>query len=94
MFARKELRSNDLGRFREELRNLEHVKRPEDPHLVKLIKAYKHGDRFNFIFPRAKTNLDQYLRDPAQGAPQGIRERPELSPLWIQALNITKALER
>jgi serine/threonine protein kinase len=70
------------------------VKKLEDPHLVRILKAYKHGDTFNLIFPCAKTNLEMYLRDELYEAPQPSGDRIELSPLWSQLLGLANALEK
>ena len=65
-----------------------------DPHIVRYIKAYKHGDAFNLVFPCSKTNLDHYLRDADQGAPNGYDKNPECSPVWAELLGVTRALDR
>lgn len=70
------------------------MKRLEDPHLVQILKAYRHGDAFNLIFPCARTNLGQYLRDPRYGASELCAEPLELNPLWSQMLGIARALDR
>jgi serine/threonine protein kinase len=57
-----------------------------------MIKAYKHGDTFNLIFPLAKTNLDHLLREPAFDTSNSIQGPMESRPVWIQLLGITKAL--
>jgi serine/threonine protein kinase len=59
-----------------------------------MIKAYKHGDTFNLIFPLAKTNLDHLLREPAFDTSNSIQGPVESRPAWNQLLGITKALGR
>lgn len=93
-FARKELKDTPPKWFRVEKDNLDKVKLLNDNHIVKIVKAYRHGRTFNIIFPLAKTNLYQYLRDPqfeADGIHAGL---PELNPLWNQISGVTKALHR
>ncbi|KAF2087290.1 kinase-like protein [Saccharata proteae CBS 121410] len=94
-YARKEINLNsklDLidaaQREKEALKTvgyLEHHK-----HIVRMIKTYKHGNKFNIIFPCAMTNLDRYLRDPKYNAPKSGGDRP--CDLWSQMLGITQAL--
>jgi serine/threonine protein kinase len=56
------------------------------------LKSYRHGNTFNFIFERAKTNLGCYLREERYGASSGRPMPAESNPLWIQALGVAKAL--
>ncbi|KAI9666437.1 MAG: hypothetical protein M1821_004373 [Bathelium mastoideum] len=73
---------------------LERVGSLSHPHIVRMIKSYKLGDKYNIVFPRASTNLDKYLRDRAFGAEQQ-REGPfEHSPVWNQLCGITEALSQ
>jgi serine/threonine protein kinase len=68
------------------------VKLLQDDHLIKVVKAYKHGDRYNFIFPLAKTNLRHYIREPhtyTQAQPPIIAH-----PLWQEALGLARGLHR
>lgn len=91
-YARKELEGTPPLLFYLEKTNLERVSRLGHKHIVKMIKAYKHGGIFNIIFPCAKTNLDHYLRDPVFNSSE-LRAGPlEASPLWNQMLGITTAL--
>jgi serine/threonine protein kinase len=81
-------------RFHAERKNLERIKKLEDPHLVRIIKSYKHGDVFNLVFPCARTNLGIYLRDKRFGATLEADARVEMSPLWRQLLGIAIALDK
>ena len=94
MFARKELRCIPDQFFNRERTNLERVNKLQDPHIVRVLKAYKHGKSYNLIFPLAKTNLDQYLRDINHHAPDTFQSSPECSPLWTQLLGVFTALDR
>lgn len=69
------------------------VKRLKDDHLVKMVKAYKLGDFYNFIFPCAKTNLGLYLREPDYRPFQNCRSIVE-HPIWIQFLGLARGLHR
>jgi serine/threonine protein kinase len=80
--------------FTLENKNLEQATTLQDLHIVKMIKAYKHGDTFNLIFPLAKTNLDHLLRDPTFDTSNSIHGPIESRPAWNQLLGITKALGR
>lgn len=93
-FARKELKDTPPKWFRAEKDNLDKVSLLNDKHIVKIIKAYRHGGTFNIIFPLAKTNLYQYLRDPQFETDDMHAGLPELNPLWNQVSGITKALHR
>ena len=93
-YARKELRSEDSRLMNYEIKNLNLVKRIQDPHLVRIIKAYKHGDKGNIVFPLAKTNLDCLLRDPSFRASKTLFEGIVWHPFWMQVLNITRALHK
>ncbi|OAL45367.1 kinase-like protein [Pyrenochaeta sp. DS3sAY3a] len=91
-YVRKELFMTSTSRFESERRNLELVKRLEDPHLVRLLKSYRHGNAFNFIFQKAKTNLFFYLRFAHFGALNSRASPLETSPLWRQTLGLARAL--
>lgn len=93
-FARKELKDTPPKWFHAEKDNLEKVKKLKDKHIVKIIKAYRHGQTFNIIFPLAKTNLRQYLRDPQFYTVEMHAALPELDPMWNQVLGLIKALHR
>lgn len=93
-FARKELIGSTPGRYLQEIKNWELVNKLEDPHIVRMFKAYKRGDAYNLVFPCAKTNLDHFLRDRSYQAPEAYQNRPESSPLWTQMMGISKALDR
>ncbi|KAF2739368.1 kinase-like protein [Polyplosphaeria fusca] len=92
LYVRKELFSTSSAAFHAERSNLELVKELHDPHLVRLVKAYKHGETFNFIFLRSMTNLGAYLRDSYYAAPSLQDTNIQTSPLWDQAFGIAKAL--
>jgi serine/threonine protein kinase len=71
---------------------LELIATLKDPHLVQIQKTYQLGDKFNILFPWAKTNLFDYLRNSVWRAPQ--QARIGKNPLWEQILGITKALSK
>ncbi|OCL12991.1 kinase-like protein [Glonium stellatum] len=91
-YARKELEGAPPLLFWLEKTNLERVNRLNHKHIVKMIKAYKHGGIFNIIFPCAKTNLDHYLRNPIFNSRELCAGPIESSLLWKQMLGIAKAL--
>ncbi|KAL9078393.1 MAG: hypothetical protein Q9157_002688 [Trypethelium eluteriae] len=62
------------------------------PHIIKLVKVYKLGEDYNLVFPRAKTNLDKYLRNPDFEADNWRQGPLEQSPLWNQLYGITEAV--
>lgn len=88
------MNGTDEARFKEERENLERVQKLNDPHIVRYIKAYKHGNTFNLVFPCSRTNLDHYLRDADHRAPNGYNYNPECSPLWTELLGVARALDR
>lgn len=57
-----------------------------------MIKAYKHGNTFNLIFPLATTNLDHLLRQPAQDYSDTLQGPVETHRAWAQLLGIATAL--
>jgi serine/threonine protein kinase len=71
---------------------LERIATLKDPHLVQIQKTYQLGDKLNILFPWAKTNLFDYLRNSVWRAPQ--QARISKNPLWEQVLGITKALSK
>lgn len=93
--ARKELRRNTPHkRFCDERDNLLLVKKLQDKHLIKVVKSYRHGDVYNFIFPCAKTNLDLFLREPSF-QPFSDFQGPVLEhPIWVQMLGIARGLHK
>lgn len=94
-FARKELRRNTTeGEFRYEEHNLNLVKKLQDDHLIKLVKSYRHGDNYNFIFPRARTNLNSILRDEDPESRLNFEGPLYLHPLWNQMLGVAKGLHK
>ena len=93
-YARKELRDEDPRLMNSEIKNLNLVKRIEDPHLGRIIKAYKHGTKGNIIFPLAKTNLDSLLRNPPFQASETLLEGIVWHPFCMQALNIAHVLHK
>ncbi|KAI9678976.1 MAG: hypothetical protein M1822_007402 [Bathelium mastoideum] len=93
-FARKELHSNTcFERFNSEYQNLLYVNKLNDEHLVRLVKAYKHGDHYNFIFPCAKTNLRLYLRQPHWHQPEHKLSIIE-HPIWNEMLHLARGLHK
>lgn len=64
--------------------------RLRDPHIVKIIKTYKHGNKYNIIFPRSRTNLRHYLREDQFVNPISPLEA---NPLWQQVLGVANALD-
>jgi len=69
------------------------VKRLQDDHLVKIVKAYKHGEFYNFIFPCAKTNLGLYLREPHFKPFPNAGSFVE-HPVWRQMLGLARGLHK
>ncbi|KAI9709138.1 MAG: hypothetical protein M1820_003585 [Bogoriella megaspora] len=93
-FARKELHPNtSQERFDFERTNLLAIGKLKDDHLVKLVAAYKHGDRYNLIFPCAKTNLHLYLRRP-HFHNHAKRTSIIAHPLWQEMLAVARALSK
>jgi serine/threonine protein kinase len=74
-----------------EKENLEMANRLRDPHIVKIIKTYKHGSKYNIIFPLSRTNLRHYLREEQFVNPISPLEA---NPIWRQVLGIANALDR
>lgn len=94
-FVRKELRDSDRsGIFKAECANLDYVRRIKDDHIVKVVKAYKHGDVGNIIFPEAMTNLGHYLRDAPFGAPCPQHSKVEYHPFFDQMLGMARSLHK
>ncbi|KAF3385731.1 Mitogen-activated protein kinase 12 [Talaromyces pinophilus] len=89
-FARKQL-DVPTRLFSLEKENLEMANRLRDPHIVKIIKTYKHGNKYNIIFPLSRTNLRHYLREDRFVNPVTPLEA---NPLWQQVLGVAKALNR
>ena len=94
-FARKELRRNTpQQRFFDEKDNLLLVKKLQDKHLIQIVKSYRHGDMYNFIFPYAKTNLDLFLRDPSLQPFSDFHGAVREHPIWVQMLGIARGLHK
>jgi serine/threonine protein kinase len=89
-FARKEIIGHDAIEFVKEKTNLEWIATLQHPNLVQIQKTYQLGDKFNILFPLARTNLHEYLRFRKWGAPQG--QLILTNPLWVQVVGITEAL--
>ncbi|QKX54772.1 uncharacterized protein TRUGW13939_01861 [Talaromyces rugulosus] len=89
-FVRKEL-DVPTRLFDMERRNLEMANRLQDPHIVRIIKTYKHGSKYNIIFPRSRTNLRGYLREDKFVNPISPLEA---NPIWQQVLGVARALDR
>ena len=74
---------------------MELVRKLDDPHIVKIVKAYNHGGTFNIVMPCAKSNLGRFLREDASDAVSLYRNCPiEQCPVWEEFLGITKALQK
>lgn len=58
------------------------------------LKAFKHGAKYNYLFPRAATDLDRFLRD-AQKA-EAVRRGPiaQNGAIWDQVQGILNALDK
>ncbi|KAI9047066.1 hypothetical protein LZ554_009140 [Drepanopeziza brunnea f. sp. 'monogermtubi'] len=91
-FARKELVNTNESAFLSEVGALDVANALQDDHIVRKIKAYKLGDTFNLIFPLAKANLDQSLRDPILEFDNLVHGPLESRPAWKQVLGIAIAL--
>ncbi|OJD40791.1 protein kinase domain-containing protein [Diplodia corticola] len=91
--AVKKSEKDDMAR--QEKQVLQRIGYAQDPHIVRMIKTYKHGDSFNIVFPWAKTNLDDYIRksEPHQAHKCRIESVAECS-FWIQLRGITQALSK
>ena len=72
---------------------MQYVQQFRDKHIVKLVKAYAHGESINLIFPRAWTNLDHLLRDPNLEYGSKRDARLETADAWKQLLGISSALK-
>ena len=70
------------------------VKRLEDIHLIKIVKSYKHGDSYNFVFPCAKTNLDILLRDPSFEPFADFCGTVPQHPIWKEMRGVSRALHK
>ncbi|KAK5407161.1 hypothetical protein LTR06_007902 [Exophiala xenobiotica] len=93
-FARKELDKDSELAFHLENKNLNVAETLQDDHIVRMIKAYKHGDTFNLIFPYAKANLDNLLRDAQSDLVEAVPGPVESRHVWKQLLGIAKALDK
>ncbi|KAL8347459.1 hypothetical protein RB601_003104 [Gaeumannomyces tritici] len=59
-FAVKSLRKSDIGQFEKEVEMLKRFSGTAHPHLVTLLATFAHNDCYNFIFPWAQCDLDQW----------------------------------
>ena len=92
MFDRGEV-ITALG-FHLEKRNLESVRQLNHPHIIQIVKSYRKGKELNIVFPRAKTNLHDCLRNESSNFGQILTLRPvQASPIWNQMLGIATALK-
>lgn len=68
--------------------------RIQSNNIVKVVKTYRHGDRYNIIFRKEKSDLHHYLRDDEWSAEsEDLRRGPlECCTIWAHALGITEAL--
>jgi serine/threonine protein kinase len=89
-FVRKELHDSNKTSFWLEQDNLARIQKITEGagHLVHMLKSYRHGSVYNIIFPCAKMNLNDFLRD--QG--NYYSEPPRVSKSWNQMLGICRAL--
>ena len=93
-FARK--RSFEPRHVEQELTDLMNALKHE--HIARLLTTYEHHDTetnslsYNMIFPRATTNLDEYLRDPASGSEQISFANIFNAHIWREMAGITEAL--
>lgn len=95
IFARKQMRENQLPPFFHEISNLQLVAPLEDDHIVKFVKAYRHGDDLNIIMPFAKTTLNHCFRQKAVHYDQClIPAIIQECPIWLQMLGLAEALNR
>lgn len=89
-FVRKELHDSNKTSFWLEQDNLARIQKITEgaDHLVYMLKSYRHGPAYNIIFPCAKMNLNDFLRDQSNY----YNEPPRVSKTWIQMLGICRAL--
>ncbi|OAL51371.1 kinase-like protein [Pyrenochaeta sp. DS3sAY3a] len=90
--VRKQITTTAPRAFLEQT-NIEYVQRYKNNHIVKLIKAYGHGDTINLILPRAWTNLDHLLRNQVFGYGHKRGSLLEKANAWRQLLGIAGALK-
>lgn len=96
-FARKEITTgeNDQDEIQaaHEKTALQLVRELRHDHIVHMIKTYSLGNTFNIMFPRAKTNLQDYLRNRERFKAHEARDRNIWSDaFWKQMIGITDAL--
>lgn len=70
------------------------VRKLDHPHIVRMIKTYSLGETFNIIFPRAETNLKEFLRDPKYNGQVHCNSRSHSAPFWNQMIGIAEALSK
>ncbi|ORY06763.1 hypothetical protein BCR34DRAFT_590512 [Clohesyomyces aquaticus] len=90
-FARKKIETTTFTAYLEKA-NLERSQSFNDKHIVKLIKAYSLGGVMNLIFPLAKTNLDELLRDSKWNYATNVQLEDDEA--WKQLLGISRALSK
>lgn len=89
--ARKEYSKDQaVIAFLKERTNLLLIDQLKHPHLIHIHKTYQLGNRFNILFPFAKSNLQDYLR---KGNAPRDRQLSK-NPMWLQLLGITEALSK
>ncbi|KAF8535324.1 hypothetical protein BDD12DRAFT_855891 [Trichophaea hybrida] len=84
--------------------NLDKVSRLEHPHIIDVLKTYRHGSMLNFVFPLAKGNLWEFLRgqkdfekplthtvSPNPGSASSAKNLLE-SKIWEDMIGIADAL--
>ncbi|KAF2462718.1 uncharacterized protein BDR25DRAFT_347629 [Lindgomyces ingoldianus] len=92
-FARKKIESLEMQFYLEKTR-LGFADDFKNPHIVKLIKAYRIGDSVNLIMPLARTNLAHLLREPALQYGETREGPPESCNAWVQLLGVANALRQ
>lgn len=70
------------------------VRKLDHPHIVRMIKTYSLGETFNIIFPRAETNLKEFLRDPKYNGQVHCDSRSHSASFWNQMIGIAEALSK
>ncbi|KAF2474443.1 kinase-like protein [Lindgomyces ingoldianus] len=92
-FARKKIETPEFKAYLEKA-NLRFAHDFKNKHIVKLIKAYWHGDSLNLIMPLAVTNLDHLLRDSVLDYGKKRGGPLESCNAWEQLLGVSMALRQ
>ncbi|KAG4436165.1 hypothetical protein IFR05_008369 [Cadophora sp. M221] len=81
--------------FHKEVKNLILLNETlRDDHIVQIVKPYGIGNKMNIIFPRAKGNLHQFLRDESYKLADLNCMPIRKCLIWSQMEGIAKALHR